>query len=43
MKFPKLPDKEEKLLELTLNWTLANINALFDSKKTPSIIKGNIH
>lgn len=40
LKFPKLPDKEEKLLEITLNWTIANIGGLFDSKKTPAIIKG---
>ena len=34
-----LPDKEEKYFELTLNWTLDNLNGLFNSEKTPSIIK----
>lgn len=39
---PKLPDKEEKIFEKTLNWTLQSINQLFNSKNTPAIIKGKV-
>lgn len=35
-----LPVKEEVFYELTLNWTLTNIAALFQSNSAPSIIRG---
>ena len=33
------PNKEEKLFEKTLNWTIQNIDGLFNSEKTPSVIR----
>ena len=36
------PDKEELIFELTLNWTVNNINGLFNSEKTPDIIKNKV-
>ena len=33
------PNEEEKIFEKTLNWTLENLNGLFNSEKTPVIIK----
>lgn len=39
LRFPYFPDKEERVFERTLNWTLANLNKLFNSKKTPASIK----
>jgi hypothetical protein len=41
-KIIKLPNKEENMLEITLNWTLANIKKLFNDKKTPSSIRGKV-
>lgn len=40
LKFIKFPVKEEQLFQKTLDWTLTNIYTLFDSDKTPAIIKG---
>lgn len=40
--FIKLPNKEENLLELTLNWTLPNLYKLFNDKNTPSVVKGKV-
>ena len=34
-----LPDAEERVFEKTLNWTLENIDGLFNSDRTPKIIK----
>ena len=31
--------KEEKVFEKTLNWVIENANGLFNTEKTPSIIK----
>jgi hypothetical protein len=38
----KLPDKEENLLEKSLNWTIPNLKNLFNNKKTPSAIRGKV-
>jgi len=38
-RFPSFPKKEELLFESTLNWTLENLNGLFNSKNTPNKIK----
>ena len=39
VKMVHLPDKEEKIFEKTLNWTLANLDGLMNNEKTPSVIK----
>ena len=41
-RFPSFPVKEELLFESTLNWTLQNLNGLFNSKNTPSKIKNMV-
>ena len=42
LRTPKLPHKEELLFELAVNWTLKNIESLFNMKNTPSVIKGSV-
>lgn len=37
-----MPDKEESLLEKTLNWTIPNLKDLFSSNKAPAIIRGKV-
>lgn len=37
-----LPNKEETLFELTLNWAINNLNGLFNSDKTPDLIKSKV-
>jgi hypothetical protein len=37
-----LPDKEEMIFELTLNWAVENLNNLFNSDKTPDLIKKKV-
>ncbi len=38
-----MPVKEEMLLEITLNWTIPNLNSIFNNTKTtPDIIRGNV-
>jgi hypothetical protein len=40
LKYPSFPIKEENLFESTLNWTLSNLNGLFDSDETPKYVRG---
>lgn len=42
LKPPKLPEKEAYIFGKSLNWTLENINELFENKKTPEIIKNKV-
>ncbi|CAF1017509.1 unnamed protein product [Brachionus calyciflorus] len=43
LRFPKFPDKEEKLFKSSLDWTLENLNSLFDSNTTPDLIRNRIY
>lgn len=38
----KLPNKEESILEQTLNWTIPNLKSLFNNEKTPKGIRGKV-
>lgn len=42
LRFIHLPDKEENLFEITLNWALKHMNDLFESISTPEIIKHKV-
>ena len=42
LQFIKLPDKEESIFEITLNWAIENINGLFNCDKTPSSIRNKV-
>jgi hypothetical protein len=39
---PPFPDKEENWFQVTLEWTIANVNALFNDKSTPIQIRGHV-
>jgi hypothetical protein len=39
---PMLPDKEETLFEITLNWALENLNGFFSSEKAPDSIRNKV-
>lgn len=39
---PSLPNKEELLFERTLNWTIQNLDGLFNDKRTPDVVKGKV-
>lgn len=42
IKPPKLPDKEEKIFAKSIEWTLINLENLFNSKETPALIKNRV-
>ena len=41
-RFPMLPDKEETLFELTLNWATENLKTFFNTDKTPDSIRNKV-
>lgn len=43
LRFPKIPDKEEKIFSTTLEWTLGNLEAFFNNKNTPELIKNKVY
>lgn len=42
IKPPKLPEKEEKIFAKSIEWTLENLQNLFNSKETPALIKNRV-
>lgn len=42
LRFPKLPDKEEKIFSTSLEWTLENLPAFYNNKNTPELIKNKV-
>lgn len=42
IKPPKFPQKEEKIFAKSVEWTLKNLQELFDSKDTPASIKDTV-
>lgn len=37
-----LPNKEENLFEICLNWTISNVKNIFNADETPSIIRNKV-
>ena len=42
LQFIKLPDKEESIFEITLNWAVENLSSFFNTSKTPDSIKNKV-
>ncbi|RNA12621.1 chlorophyllase- chloroplastic [Brachionus plicatilis] len=42
LRFPSIPNKEEKMFLTSLEWTLENLPAFFNNKKTPEQIKDKV-
>ena len=43
LRFPKLPNKEEKIFSTSLEWTLENLEAFFNNNNTPELIKNKVY